>query len=218
MPKPLPLAGKGLGWGVGSLQCLADEVHHTLNIAQHLVIPKAQHVETLKIQMGISRSVRAQSLICIVLAAIDFNDKPRGITGKIDYQMINRDLSAKVKSFGLQRAQLLPKPPFGKGLIFPQLAGNLVCHLADRVCGFTPPRRPAAADPPRQGEGFMPPCGSPKTRPCDRAPAKCFRSSWRTTRADSPRPKRRSRGRRSAPRRIRQAARWPAVLISSRCA
>ena len=117
--------------GVGSLQCLADDVHHSLNIAQHFVIPKAQHVETLKIQTCIPRGVRSESLLGIVLPAIDLNHKPRRITGEIDYQMIDRNLATKVKSFRFQRTRLIPKFPLRKGLILAQLAGNLVCHFAD---------------------------------------------------------------------------------------
>ena len=81
--------------------------------------------------MCISRSIRTEPFIRVVLPAINLNDKPRRIAGEINYQIINGDLSTKVKSFRLQRAQLVPKLPLRESQIFTQLAGNLVCHLAD---------------------------------------------------------------------------------------
>ncbi len=85
--------------GVGRLQGLTDHVHDPFDIPQNFIVPKAQHVKSLKIEVSISRRVGPQTMFRIMLAAIDFDNKPCGIAGEVDDEMIDWCLSAKMKAF-----------------------------------------------------------------------------------------------------------------------
>ena len=68
-----------------------DDVHHTLDIPGHLVVPEAQHFPTLCLQIRGARSV-AGGLLTVV-AAVQFDGDPRFATRNIDDEMADDQLA-----------------------------------------------------------------------------------------------------------------------------
>jgi hypothetical protein len=111
-------------------------VHNAFRIFEHVVVPEAKHFEPLAPQVRIPSPVNPTAPVQVVLSAINLNDKARGEAGKIDNQMIDWNLSPKMKPVSLQGTQMSPEFLFGVGLIAAQLTSTLVRHLT-----ITPPRR-----------------------------------------------------------------------------
>jgi hypothetical protein len=63
----------------------------------------------LAAQVRIASSVAARAFVPIVVATIDLDHEPLGIKCKVDNQVIDRHLAAKVEAFALERAQTPPE-------------------------------------------------------------------------------------------------------------
>jgi hypothetical protein len=133
LPSPrLRWGGLG-GWGdFAKIHSVADDFNHALDIPEHLVIPEAKHAVAVRLkipcQLLIGRAVG-------MLAAIDLDDNPRLVTGKVREIRTNRRLPAKVGPAWRNPAQILPKLFFGIGRIATKSART-------RYTFVDPPRRP----------------------------------------------------------------------------
>ena len=78
------------------------------DIAKDFVVPKPQDIEILPAQMRVACRVDALTGRRVVLAAIDLDDKARGIAGKVDDEVIDWHLPAEMKTPRFQRAQEAP--------------------------------------------------------------------------------------------------------------
>ncbi len=77
-----------------------------------------------------------------MLAAIEFDNRLATVAGKIRDAACDRNLSAEVLAFVLEKAKFLPKPAFRIGGVVSQMACKAVDHCA------TPTPNPSP-----QGEG-----------------------------------------------------------------
>ena len=97
----------GEGWGGG--QGRHDRLQHTLSIADHVMIPEAQHRPARSPQERVARFVRT---VRVMLSAIDLDDEPGGNAREIGEARRNRVLATKVPA-KLPRAQTVPQVLFG---------------------------------------------------------------------------------------------------------
>jgi hypothetical protein len=111
-------------------------VHDAFRIAKNVVVPEAQHFESLALQVRIPNPINPTARVQVVLSAINLNDKTRRKARKIDNQMIDWNLSPKMEPVSLQVSQMSPEFLFGVSLVVAQLTSALVRHLT-----ITPPRR-----------------------------------------------------------------------------
>ena len=89
-------------------------LHHALDIAQHVIVPEPQHTIAARSSSAVRRVAR-ESRGFIVLSAIEFDDKTRGVTGEVREVWTNRCLTAEMGTCDCQVAQMLPKDAFGVG-------------------------------------------------------------------------------------------------------
>src|SRR5688500_13591412 len=88
--EPSPLMGEG--WvGVVFVQSLSDGRRDTVGIAQYLVVPEAQDAITFRFHQFRSSCVPGSA----ILAAIDFDDEPRPVTGEVCGEPTHRHLPPK---------------------------------------------------------------------------------------------------------------------------
>ena len=81
------------------------------------------------IKMRVAGRVGLEARLHVVLTAIDFDDKSLRKARKIDDELVDWHLAAKVEALSLQQPNLMPEFSLGISLIIAKLAGNLVCHL-----------------------------------------------------------------------------------------
>ena len=102
---PLPLVGRGRGGGgadmvVGRRQTefMPDAVHHTFESFKDLAVPEPENPIAMAIENGCSLSV----IYCgfAMLAAVEFDDQPRGVAGEVGDIAGERRLAAEVVAFG----------------------------------------------------------------------------------------------------------------------
>jgi hypothetical protein len=74
--KPLPLAGRGWGGGI-QVESPPNDVHHSLAISKHVVVPEPQDLEAIAVQVSIALFIGSATLFHVVLSPIDFDDHPR---------------------------------------------------------------------------------------------------------------------------------------------
>ena len=85
-------------------------------------------MKSLLPQVSITRAISSQPLVKIVLATIDLDHQPSRVAGKVNDQMIDRNLPAKVESPALEHAQAVPEFSFCISLVAAQLASTSVRH------------------------------------------------------------------------------------------
>src|SRR5689334_19639316 len=61
------------GWG--RLQCHVDRCEHAFNIAVDVVVPEAQHFESVAFETLVAQSIAPRVLFEIMLAAVNLNDE-----------------------------------------------------------------------------------------------------------------------------------------------
>ena len=88
-------------------------MRNAIKISDDVIVPKSENPKILTTQKVITRDIDALTGRSIVLAAVNFDNETRRIAGKIHDKMIDRDLTAEMKSVSLQRTQEVPKLPFG---------------------------------------------------------------------------------------------------------
>jgi hypothetical protein len=68
-----------MGGGGGSIDCKGglNLVCHAFDIANNVIVPKAQHAEFMAAQIIVARGIDALARRGVVLAAINFDDKAR---------------------------------------------------------------------------------------------------------------------------------------------
>ena len=102
---PLPPCGGGLGRGdAAACEMRDDDLVDTLDIAEHLVVPKPQDTESLSLQPSCSRIVLSGATI--MLPAINLDDEPPGEADEIDDVRSNRDLPSKAMAADLLESKL----------------------------------------------------------------------------------------------------------------
>jgi len=103
------MAGRGRGWGARVPHCCGDRLHHTFDIAEHIVVPEPQHAVAARLKIGGSFRIAR----FIVLAAVEFNDEARGMAGEVCIVRADRCLTAEVGACDRQMAQVLPQHALG---------------------------------------------------------------------------------------------------------
>ena len=67
-------------------------MQNTIEISQHIVVPKAQHPITAFIEIAIARDI---ALVLGMLTAVDFHNQFQFETGKVHNEWPQRNLTAK---------------------------------------------------------------------------------------------------------------------------
>lgn len=98
---------------------LGDGVQDAFGIAQHLVVPEADHA--VPVGFDDSRAVRVRGTVG-VLSAIEFYGDAKAPAGKIRDEVTNRKLPGELRSAQLARTQAHPQPLFRLGRFVTQLA------------------------------------------------------------------------------------------------
>jgi hypothetical protein len=88
---------------------------NTVDIADHVVVPESQNSEVLLAQVSVARSIHPLTGSRIMLTSINLNNDPRGVTGEVDDEVIDRHLSTEMEATRFQRAKKSPKFSFGVG-------------------------------------------------------------------------------------------------------
>src|SRR5258708_5937379 len=118
---PLPPCGGGLGWGVIAGEMRDDDVVDALDIAEHLIVPEAQHAEPLPLQPRRPRIVLREPTV--MLPAIDLDDEPPIEADEVDDVATDRHLSAETMTVDLLEAELRPQALFRFRRIAAELTG-----------------------------------------------------------------------------------------------
>jgi hypothetical protein len=108
------MAGRGRGWGEfahGS----SDDFHHSLDIAEHVIIPEAKHAIAARLEIGSAFGIPRNARVFVVLSAVEFDDKPRRMAGKVCEVRPDSCLAAKMRTANREPAQPLPQHAFGVG-------------------------------------------------------------------------------------------------------
>jgi len=93
-----------------------------------VVVPEADNFEPMHTQMRITLRLGCESCPKAMLSAIDLDDKTRRVTSKINNQMIDGHLAAKVQPPSFERLKNCPKPTLCIGLTMTELAGASIGH------------------------------------------------------------------------------------------
>jgi hypothetical protein len=83
-----------------------DFTHDAFEIPENIIVPEPNDFETLRAKIKIAIFVLLPMRIEIVLAAVDLNNKANREAGKIYNQMVDRYLTAKMKSASFQQTQI----------------------------------------------------------------------------------------------------------------
>jgi hypothetical protein len=143
------MAGRGRGWGADVTHCSGNDLHHTLDIPQHVVVPEPEHAIAAGFEVCGSPRVTCKSGRFIVLAAIKLDDETRRVTGEVSEVWADRRLTAEVGARNPQTAQVLPKHTLCVGWLMTHLAraGNARVTLS---LGLSLPQDPPPPTPPRR--------------------------------------------------------------------
>src|SRR6185312_812718 len=95
-----------------------DRLQDAVNIAQHIVVPKAQH--QISVGLELRGALRILGDVLGVLTAVQLHDQPSGFAAKIDHVSFDRHLPPEFHSVKPPVAQSKPKRAFGIRLIAPQ--------------------------------------------------------------------------------------------------
>jgi hypothetical protein len=114
-PGAHPLMGEGLGGGAAA-KLGGDGLRDAVEICQDLVVPKPQNAIALVLQELISLDLPPRR--GIMLATVDFHDRPDLVAHKIGNVAAGRHLPAKFEPHAM-RAPDLPDPPFRLGHALP---------------------------------------------------------------------------------------------------
>jgi hypothetical protein len=87
-------------------------------------------VEALLAKVPFTCSVPGNLFGRTVRAAIDLNDDALGQARKVDDEMVDRHLLAKLEACAFQFAKFPPQPSFGRCSVLTQLTGSFVRHRA----------------------------------------------------------------------------------------
>src|SRR4051812_15998787 len=117
------MAGRGRGWGAGAAHSSRDCLHHTLDIAEHVVVPETQHAIAARVQLRGPLRIRCDATCFIVLSTIEFDHKPGAMTGEVREVGADGCLPAKVRAVDRQITQVLPQHALGIGRLVTHRAG-----------------------------------------------------------------------------------------------
>ena len=85
--------------GVFKPEGVANVADYAFRIADHIVVPVAQHLETSPAQIRVTLLIGSKPGLHIVLPPINLDDEAGGEAGEVDNEMIHRRLAPKMKSF-----------------------------------------------------------------------------------------------------------------------
>src|SRR5882757_3590790 len=98
-PPPLrSMAGRGRGWGAAFAHSGSYYLHHALDIAQHVIVPKPQHAIAARLKIGSSSCIRGDAARFVVLSAIEFDHQARGMTSEVRKVSTEGCLSPKMRA------------------------------------------------------------------------------------------------------------------------
>ena len=148
-------------------QGLGNHLQHTLDIFEHIIVPKADDAESLRPEM--------RRAVCIaffrVLPTIQFNNQPRLSTQKVRDVIIELNLPPKLRAVQLAIAQMFPQKLLALGRVHTQIARTIGQRMVtcDRLGPLTPmlAHRPS----PAKGRGLAGPgyiSLTPRGRGCER--------------------------------------------------
>jgi len=95
-----------------------DNLHHAVDIAEHIIVPEAQHFIALTFQPCRSLRVSDYRFIMRMLSAIAFDDELGGVTGEVGDEISNGGLPPEMEAGGFQVSQFAPECFFSVGLVF----------------------------------------------------------------------------------------------------
>ncbi len=154
LTSPLPLAGRGRGWGElgftldrGTFEFVYDAVHHALYVVVDIAVPDAKDTEPLSDEVGLPAGIMLALLGAAVGRTVDLEDEAVRQADEIDDVAVDGRLLSELESSRLQSAQMPPELRLGAGPSLAQGACALVGHYP-LLPGGPPPMTP-----PRKGEG-----------------------------------------------------------------
>src|SRR4051794_19864936 len=100
-----------------------DALHDPFDVAQHLVVPEAQHAITLLLQIVRSLHVVFDVIGLAVLTTIQFDHDAQLVAGEVRKVWTNGGLPAKKSVIYSETSQVLPEFSLGICHVSPQLAG-----------------------------------------------------------------------------------------------
>src|SRR4051794_19906279 len=107
-PPPMrSMAGGGRGGG-GMLQRWGDWLRYSLDVAQNIIVPEAQHAMAARHQIGGAPRIARDALILVVLPAVELNHETGLMTCKVRVVGADRCLSTKVRTMNRKMPQMLP--------------------------------------------------------------------------------------------------------------
>ncbi len=92
--------------GVHHIKSRQDFTHDAFEIPENIIVPEPNDFETLSAKIAVAIFVPLLMRVQIVLAAVDLNNKANREAGKIYNQMVDRYLTAKMKSASFQQTQI----------------------------------------------------------------------------------------------------------------
>lgn len=120
-PSPTPsLEGRGfLGFVSGEGDLLCDDLQNTIRIAQHIIVPEADHAVAVGLDHFGAPGVGATNR---VLPTVEFDGEAQSPASEVDDEITDLVLAGEFFSAELARAQVRPQALFRVRRIVPQLA------------------------------------------------------------------------------------------------
>jgi len=109
--------------------CVPDHVNNTFKVLKNVRIPKSDNSITEFLQFVRSPLIIQKLLRFIVLPAIKLDHQLAIVACKIDDTCSNRNLTAKMAAFALEKPQLLPQLLFRISNVATKLTSQLVSHF-----------------------------------------------------------------------------------------
>ena len=139
----------GAGWGA-SLQFRENRLDDTFEIAVDVGIPKSQHLETIRLQNGVTLPVASHPRLEGMLRPIDLDDETMREADEIQNVPVQRNLPAEMISVLSLRPEMDPKLHLLRRHLLAEFACALIGHRA-----APPPGSALRASPPSpQGGGI----------------------------------------------------------------
>ena len=110
---------------------MADHIDNALQILEHITIPKSQDTKSFCIEKPRSLAVAYKFSRRIMLTAIEFDNEPAFVTGKIGDESSYRHLSTEMPAFRLEHTQLIPELLLCIGYIAAQMTREVIGHCPD---------------------------------------------------------------------------------------
>ena len=104
--------------------------HHSVHVLHDVTIREAQDMEAVMMKVSVAHRICRPVRGFLILDAIDFDDQSLTKAGKIDNEIIDRRLTAKVITLPTKLSQFVPKDLFSKGGPIAKPARNMVGHRA----------------------------------------------------------------------------------------